>query len=92
MDECQLYSTLLELKSPCEVESVSLDSVKKTVEIYIAQRKGSKLLCPTCRKECMVYDHLRDRVWRVLTVLNSLRSFMHLRQGYPAQNMASYRR
>ena len=64
MDECQLYSTLLELKSPWEVESVSLDSVKKTVEIYITHVKGSKLLCPMCSKECMVYDHLRERVWR----------------------------
>ncbi|MGP6207911.1 hypothetical protein ACNF42_07800, partial [Cuniculiplasma sp. SKW3] len=28
MDECQLYSTLLELKSPWKVENVSLNSVK----------------------------------------------------------------
>ena len=61
-----MYSTLLELKSPWKVEIVFLDSVKKTVEIYIAHRKGSKLLCPICRKECMVYDHLRERVWRDL--------------------------
>lgn len=66
MDECQLYSTLLELKLPWKVERVSLDSVKKTVEIFIAHDKGSKLLCPVCRKGCMVYDHLRERVWRDL--------------------------
>ena len=62
MDECQLYSTLLELKSPWEVERVSLDSVKETVEIYITHVKGSKLLCPMCRKERMVYDHLREHI------------------------------
>ena len=39
MDECRLYSALLELKSPWEVERVSLDSVKKTVVIYIAHGK-----------------------------------------------------
>ena len=43
MDECQLYSTLLELKSPWEVERVSLDSVKKTVVIYIAHGKALHL-------------------------------------------------
>ena len=68
MDECRLYSTLLELKSPLEVERVSLDSVKKTVEIYITHVKGSKLLYPMCRKERMVYDHLRERVWRNLDI------------------------
>ncbi len=61
MDECQLYSTLLDMKSPWKVERVSLDSANKTVDIYIAHEKGSKFRCPLCRKECMVYDHLRKR-------------------------------
>jgi hypothetical protein len=51
MDECQLYSTLLELKSPWKVEKVSLNSVRKTVDIYITHVKGSKLVYPICRKE-----------------------------------------
>ena len=76
MDECQLYSTLLELKSPWEVERVSLDSVKKTVEIYITHVKGSKLLCPMCRKERMVYDHLKERVWRDLNSIEFM-TFIH---------------
>ena len=76
MDECQLYSTLLELKLPWKVERVSLDSVKKTVEIFIAHEKGSKLLCPVCRKECMVYDHLRERVWRDLDSIEFM-TFIH---------------
>jgi len=63
MDECQLYSALLELKLPWKVNKVSLDPVKKVVDIFITHDKGSKLLCPICRKECMVYDHLRERVW-----------------------------
>ena len=61
-DYCELYSALLELKPPWKVESVSLNSMKKTVEIYIIHEKGSNLLCPKCRKECMVYDHLGERV------------------------------
>jgi len=76
MDECQLYSVLLELKLPWKVERVSLDSMKKTVEIYITHEKGSKLLCPKCRKECMVYDHLRERVWRDLDSIEFM-TFIH---------------
>ncbi|OWP56279.1 MAG: hypothetical protein B2I17_06765 [Thermoplasmatales archaeon B_DKE] len=76
MDECQLYSVLLELKLPWKAERVSLDSIKKTVEIYITHEKGSKLLCPMCRKECMVYDHLRERVWRDLDSIEFM-TFVH---------------
>jgi len=35
MDEFQLYSALLQLELPWKVSSVSLDPVKKVVEIYI---------------------------------------------------------
>ncbi|BAB59828.1 TVG0691625 [Thermoplasma volcanium GSS1] len=82
MDECQLYSVLLELKLPWKVGRVSLDSMKKTVEIYITHEKSSKLLCPMCRKECMVYDHLRERVWRDLDSIEFM-SFVHANPQSP---------
>jgi len=41
MDECQVYSTLLELKLPWKVDRVSPDTMKKVVEIYITNGKGS---------------------------------------------------
>lgn len=66
MDECQLNSALLELKLFWKVEKVSLDPEKKMVEIYIAYEKGSRLSCPVCIKECMVYDHLHERILRDL--------------------------
>ena len=92
MDECQLYSTLLELKTPWKVEKVSLNSVKKTVEINIAHVKGSKLLCPVCRKECMVYDHLRERIWRDPDSIEFM-TFIHASPSrYHAMKMASLRR
>ncbi|OWP56592.1 MAG: hypothetical protein B2I17_04650 [Thermoplasmatales archaeon B_DKE] len=76
MDECQLYSTLLELKLPWKVDRVSLDTWKKTVEIYITHEKGSKLLCPVCKKDCMVYDHLKERSWRDLDSIEFM-TFIH---------------
>ena len=77
MDECQLYSALLELKLLWKVERVSLDSAKKTVDIYIVHEKGSRLYCPLYMKECMVYDHLRERVWRDLDSIESM-TFIHV--------------
>ncbi|MHB8371911.1 MAG: hypothetical protein ACYDAO_02245 [Thermoplasmataceae archaeon] len=41
---------------------------KKNVEINTTNVKRSKLLCPTCRKECMVYVYLHERIWGILTV------------------------
>ncbi len=76
MDECQLYSALLQLELPWKVSSVSLDPVKKVVEIYITHEKGSKLLCPICRKESMVYDHLKKRIWRDLDSIEFM-TFIH---------------
>ncbi len=61
---------------PWKVVKVSLDSVKKTVKIYITHEKSSKLLCPLCMKECMVCDHLRERVWRDLDSIESM-IFIH---------------
>ncbi len=40
MDDREIYSALLELKLPWKVESISLDAVKKKVEIYIIHEKG----------------------------------------------------
>ena len=76
MDECQLYSILLELKLPWKVGKVSPDLEKKIVEIYIAHDKGSKLPCPVCKRECMVYDHLRERTWRDLDSVEFM-TFIH---------------
>ena len=58
MDECRLYSILLELKLPRKVE------------------KGSKLPCPVCRVDRMVYDHLREIVWRYLDSVDFM-TFIH---------------
>jgi transposase len=61
------------------VERVDLDPAKKTVEIYITHEKGWKLMCPVCRKQCMVYDHLHERIWSDLDSVE----FMTLIHTYP---------
>ena len=76
MDECQLYTTLLELKAPWKVSRVSIDPEKKTVDLYIVHEKESKLQCHVCGKNCMVYDHLKERTWRDLDSIEFM-TFIH---------------
>ena len=77
-DAEQIYSKLLELKYPWMVDSVSIDSARKIVEVHVIHDKGEKLPCPECRRECMVYDHLRERVWRDLDSIG-FKTFIHAR-------------
>ncbi|MFG1445716.1 MAG: hypothetical protein AAE975_00890 [Thermoplasmatales archaeon] len=76
MDDCQLHSTLLGLKQPWKVSSVSLDTGKKTADVYITHDKGSKFFFPVCGRECMVYDHLGERVRRDLDSIEFM-TFVH---------------
>ena len=73
---CEMYSTLLGLKQPWKVSSGSLDTGKKIVDVYITHDKGSRLFCPDCRKECIVYDHLGKGVWRDLDSVDFI-TFIH---------------
>ena len=77
-DAEQIYSKLLELKYPWMVDSVSIDSTRKIVDVHVIHDKGEKLPCPECRRECMVYDHLRERVWRDLDSIG-FKTFIHAR-------------
>ena len=77
-DAEQIYSKLLELKYPWMVDSVSIDSARKIVDVHVIHDKGEKLPCPECRRECMVYDHLRERVWRDLDSIG-FKTFIHAR-------------
>ena len=77
-DAAHIYSKLLELKYPWMVDSVSIDSARKIVDVHVIHDKGAKLPCPECRRECMVYDHLRERVWRDLDSIG-FKTFIHSR-------------
>jgi transposase len=77
-DAAHIYSKLLELKYPWMVDSVSIDSARKIVDVHVIHDKGEKLPCPECRRECMVYDHLRERVWRDLDSIG-FKTFIHAR-------------
>ncbi len=50
MDECQLYFAQLDLKSPLKDKWVSIDTEKKTVDVYIVNDMGSRLESEIPRK------------------------------------------
>ena len=77
-DAAQIYSKLLELKYPWIVDSVSIDSSRKIAEVHAIHDKGAKIPCHECRRECIVYDHLRERVWRNLDSIG-FKTFIHAR-------------
>lgn len=71
------YEELLGLKPPWIVEKVIIDPAKKRVEVYISHMKG-RMKCPSCGLECIVYDHLDERVWRDLNSID-FATFLHAR-------------
>ena len=74
MDDIQLYSALIELKLPWKVEKVSLDSVKKTVNVYIIHEKGSK---------CTVYRTLRQIVKIIMRQISPFHLLFFLSYFFP---------
>lgn len=66
MESKELYRHLLGLNEPWTVERVDLDMAKQHVDVYVEHPGGTRFACPDCGKECAVYDHLAERVWRHL--------------------------
>ncbi len=63
------YGKILGLKSPWQVEEINTDMEKVEIEIKVKSKKGSKLLCPVCNKLCSKEDHLKERTWRHLNIM-----------------------
>jgi len=66
MESKELYRHLLGLNEPWTVERVDLDMARQHVDVYVDHPIGMRFACPDCGKECAVYDHLAERVWRHL--------------------------
>lgn len=65
MDEKSLYAHILNLSTPWQVNSLSLDEKSGSVTVSVGMASGAKLSCPTCGKPCPIHDH-RQRTWRHL--------------------------
>ena len=65
INECDFYSTILDVQAPWFVKEVSLDIKKGSVNVYL-DHASSTFSCPICFSECTVYDHSSSRTWRHL--------------------------
>jgi transposase len=63
------YRLLLGVQSPWQVKHVDLDLHVKRVQIDLAWTPGAKAPCPTCGKECTLYDAAPERTWRHLDTM-----------------------
>lgn len=65
MDEKSLYAHILNLSSPWQVMSLSLDEKTGSVTVFVGLIDNTPLTCPKCGKTRPVHDH-RQRKWRHL--------------------------
>lgn len=65
MNDKDLYSQILGIKSPFSVESVDLNLEAQKVEVLLGRISNVMLPCPECGKYCPIHDH-RERSWRHL--------------------------
>jgi transposase len=66
MQDTSLFRELLGLRAPWKVSRVQVASEEKSVEAWLAHRRGAKFPCAACGRKLPVYDHLAERTWRHL--------------------------
>jgi transposase len=66
------YRALLKLEKPWRVTAVEKDLEGERVVACVRWPEGKKVACPQCGRRCGVYDHLPERTWRHLSVMQYL--------------------
>jgi transposase len=61
----ELFSEILGLKEPWEVERIDLSLEQNEVTIHV-KYNSNKGVCPDCQQECDIYDIRESRKWRHL--------------------------
>ena len=64
-DNCDLYATILGIRSPWHVTDVKVQTKKEEIAVSIECRPSKQHQCPSCGRSCPGYD-TRQRVWRHL--------------------------
>lgn len=72
------YTKLLAVPAPWSVREVRLDLAAGRVDVWLAERAGTRWVCPECGAPAAVYDHAPDAVWQHLDTCQ-LQTFVHAR-------------
>jgi len=70
MEEKALYTQILGIQSPWQIDHVDLDMIKERVDIFV-KWPDKDAPCPECKKAgeeniCKVHDRREERIWRHL--------------------------
>jgi transposase len=81
MEDKALYTQILGIQSPWEIEDIDLNMNGERVDIYVEWPAGIDALCPVCQKEnketlCKIHDRRKERVWRHLDTCQ-MKTFIH---------------
>ncbi len=60
-----LFTQALGLQEPWKVDKVQFDQEKGQLDIHVSHKRGSKIPCPDCGKNCSIHD-TKERTWRHL--------------------------
>jgi transposase len=66
MRDIALFSRLLALEKPWRVQSVSLDTHERSIDIRLVHRRNASFTCPECGRRAPLYDPASSRSWRHL--------------------------
>lgn len=77
MDERALYTAILGVTAPWEVERVELHLSEGQIDIWVALPEKQLWVCPECRERAPIHDH-RERTWRHLDTCQ-YRTLIHAR-------------
>lgn len=76
MHDTQVFSHLLGIVDPWQVDRVDLALEEGEVHVHLHHDRGKKWACPTCGKPSRLYDHQGERRWRHLDVFQ-YRTILH---------------
>jgi len=66
MQDRQLYEQILGIQSPWFVDHVELTLEYGQVHVHLEHQQHATWHCSQCGRECPLYDHTAERIWRHL--------------------------
>jgi transposase len=78
MQDKELYRYLLGLEKPWNVKTVKLNVKDQRVAVWATHEEGFRWPCPECGAMMPLYDHVLERIWRLLDSCQ-FKTFLHAR-------------
>ena len=81
MEDIALYTQILGIQPPWEIDHINLDMEQERVDVYVEWPAKEDAPCPICQKEqkdtlCKIHDRRKERVWRHLDTCQ-MKTYIH---------------